>query len=77
MLSQRNGSILKTTRDELRQLIADGIREGQSYGEIAKQIRETDPFVFSKARAKTIAVNEIGRSYGWANHEPGRVLTEE
>lgn len=77
MLSQRQGSILRTTRDELRIIIADGIEEGMSYGEIAKQIREVDPFVFSKARAKTIAVNEIGRSYGWANHEPGRVLTDE
>jgi hypothetical protein len=27
MLSQRNGSILKTTRDELRTLIANGIEE--------------------------------------------------
>lgn len=59
MLSQRQGSILKTTRDELRGIIKNGIAEGNSYGAIAKQIREVDPFVFSKARAKTIAVNEI------------------
>lgn len=77
MLSQRKGSILKTTRDDLRFIMADGIEEGMSYGEIAKQIREMDPYVFSKSRAETIAVNEIGRSYGWANHEPGRVLTDE
>jgi uncharacterized protein with gpF-like domain len=77
MLSQRNGSILKTTRDELRTLIANGIEEWESYGSIAKKIREVDPFVFSKARAKTIAVNEIWRSYGWANHEPWRELTRE
>lgn len=30
----------------------------------------TDPFVFSKYRAKLIAVNETGRAFGWANHEP-------
>lgn len=77
MLSQRQGSILKTTRDELRTLIKNGIEEGNSYGAIAKQIREVDPWVFSKARAKTIATNEIGRSYGWANYEPGRVLDDE
>lgn len=23
-----------------------------------------------------IAVNEIGRAYGWADHEPGRVLSD-
>lgn len=76
-LSQRQGSILRTTRDELRRIIGDGIREGLSYGEVAKQIIDEDPFVFSKSRAKMIAVNEIGRSYGWANHEPGKVLDDE
>lgn len=73
-LSTRDGSILKTTRDELRRIIATGLESGQSYGEIAKQIQETDPYVFSKFRAKLIAVNEVGRAYGWANHEPARVL---
>jgi len=77
MLSQRSWSILKTTRDELRTLIWKWIEEWQSYWQIAKQRREVDPFVFSKARAKTIAVNEIWRSYGWANHEPWRELTRE
>lgn len=76
-LSERDGSILKTTRDELRRIISKGLEEGQSYGEIAKQIQETDPFVFSKYRAKLIAVNEVGRAYGWANHEPARVLQGE
>lgn len=77
MLSQRQGSILKTTRDELRGIIARGATEGSSYGEIAKQIRETDPFVFSKARANLIAVNEIGRAYGWANHQPALDLMKQ
>lgn len=77
MLSQRQGSILKTTRDELRGIIARGATEGSSYGEIAKQIQETDPFVFSKARANLISVNEIGRAYGWANHQPALDLMAE
>lgn len=63
MLSQKQGSILKTTRDELRSIMEKGVVEGNSYGAIAKQIREVDPWVFSKTRAKTIAVNEIGRAY--------------
>jgi len=58
-LSTRDGSTLKTTRDELRRIIADGLDDGKSYGQIAKEIREVDPFVFSKNRAKLIAVNEI------------------
>lgn len=62
-LSTRDGSTLKTTRDELRRIIADGLDDGKSYGQIAKEIREVDPFVFSKTRAKLISVNEIGRAY--------------
>jgi len=76
-LSQKKWSILRTTRDELRTIMANWIDEGMSYTEIGKQILENDPFVFSKARAKTIAVNEIGRAYWWANHEPARVLQED
>lgn len=70
MLSDRDGSISKTTRDELRQIMADGVDAGMGYGEIAEYIEATDPFVFSKARANLVAVNEIGRAAGFANHEP-------
>ena len=76
-LSTRDGSTLKTTRDELRRIIADGLDDQGSYGSIAKNIRELDPFVFSKTRAKLIAVNEIGRAYGWADSEPARVLSSD
>lgn len=69
-LSQRQGSILKTTRDELRDIMARAIDDGKSYGELAKEIQQEDPWVFSKARATLIAVNEIGHAYGWGNHEP-------
>lgn len=77
MLSQKDGSVSKTTRDELRRIMADGVEAGFSYGEIAKQVEDADPFVFSASRARTIAANEVGRAYGWANHEPSRFLTEE
>lgn len=77
MLSERNGSILLTTKRELIDILSSGVQEWLSYGDIAKQIRGTDPFVFSKTRAKLIAINEVGRAYWWANHEPGRVLTKE
>ncbi len=75
-LSTRTGSTLKTTRDELRRIVADGIDKGSSYSEIADQIEELDPFVFSASRAKLISVNEIGRAYGFADYEPARVLSE-
>lgn len=67
----------QTTRDELRSILSKWVAEGNSYGEIAKDIRSVDPFVFSKSRAKTIAVNEIGRAYGFANHEPGSELNRQ
>lgn len=77
MLSQNEGSILKTTRDELRRIMERGVEQGQSYGQIAKDIQAEDPWVFSKTRAELIAVNEIGRAYGWANHEPAIELQRE
>lgn len=58
-LSQKAGSTLKTTRDELRRIVADGLDNKLSYSDIAKQINELDPFVFSETRAKLISVNEI------------------
>ena len=69
-LSQRDGSINKTTNDELRRIIADWIDEGLSYGQIAKQIRETAPFVFSRSRAKLIAVQEVGQAYWFGDYQP-------
>lgn len=76
-LSDRDGSISRTTKSELQKIIADGVQEGLSYSSIASQIRETDPFVFSKSRAELIAVNEVGRAYGFGTHEPSRVLVED
>jgi uncharacterized protein with gpF-like domain len=76
-LSQRDGSISKTLKEDLKKIIADGVQEGLSYSSIAKQIRETDPFIFSKSRAELIAVNEVGRAYGFGTHEPSRVLVED
>jgi len=76
-LSQRQGSISKTTLAELKDIIAKWVDEWLSYTQVAKQIRETDPFVFSKSRSKLIAVNEIGRAYWFWSFEPSRVLAEE
>jgi len=77
MLSERNGSILKTTRDELRHILEQWVSEWLSYSEIASRIKGVDPFVFSATRAKTIAINEVGRAYWWANHQPGVDLSSQ
>lgn len=77
MLSQKDGSISKTTKERLLAIMEEGVANGESYGEIAKQIQQTDPWVFSKARATLIAVNEVGRAYGWANHEPAVELQRQ
>jgi hypothetical protein len=76
-LSQRDGSILKTTRERLIGIMEEGVAAGESYGKIAKKIRAESPWVFSAARAALIAVNEVGRAYGWANHEPAIELQRQ
>lgn len=75
-LSQRKWSISKTTNDELRKIIADWIDEGLSYWQVAKLIRETDPFVFSKSRAELIAVQEIWQAYWFWNYQPIKDMAE-
>ena len=76
MLSQRKGSINKTSRDRIRKLLADGINNGYNPQEIAKQIRAIDPFVFSQTRAMLIATNECGRAFGYGNFIPVMELHE-
>jgi SPP1 gp7 family putative phage head morphogenesis protein len=76
-LSQRDGSISKTTNDEIRNLIREGLDRGDSYGEIAQEIRKTDPFVFSKSRANLIAVQELGQAYGFWNFQPAKDMQKQ
>lgn len=76
-LSDRQGSISKGTKDMVSALIASGIDEGKSYGEIANDIREGVAYPFSRARAKLIAVNEVWRAYGFGNMEPNKELARE
>ena len=73
-LSERDGSIFQTTKKEILTILSDGVKLGKSYTQIAKEIRETQPFVFSKSRAQLIAVQETGQAYGWANFEPAREM---
>lgn len=76
-LSQRDWSINKTTNDELRRIIAQWIDDWFAYWWIAKQIKETNPFVFSKARANLIAVQEVWQAYWFANYQPMLDMNEQ
>jgi len=68
MLSNRDGSITLTTKDTIREIIAQGINEGDTYQEVAKKIvQQTDSGIFSPQRAQLIAVREI-----WHAYEQGR-----
>ena len=75
-LSEKDGSISKTTRKEVLTLITQGIEWGKSYWEIAKDIRETAPFTFSKSRSELIAIQEVGQAYGYSNFEPARRMLQ-
>lgn len=76
-LSQAQGSIYATTQKEILTILREWVSSWVSYTEIAKQIQNTQPFVFSKARAKLIAVQETGQAYWWANFEPAKEMQRQ
>ena len=64
MLSNRDGSITRTTKDTIKEVIAQSINDGSTYQEAAQKIIEqTDAGIFSPQRAQLIAVREIGHAY--------------
>lgn len=56
-------SIWATTYKRVNRLVARWVAEWLSYTEVAKDINKLDPVVFSKNRAKVIAVAELGTAY--------------
>lgn len=73
-LSEKDWSIYKTTKKEILTLISDWVKSWKSYTKIWEEIEATNPFVFSKERAKLIAIQETWQAYGWANYEPARKM---
>lgn len=70
-LSEMNGSISYTTRQEIIEAVTDGLMNGESYGEVAARIAKMgDQGVFSDARAQRIAVNETSKAYGFGSAQP-------
>lgn len=56
------------TWERIRKALADGLKEGQSLGELAKNIRGEFNDI-SKGRAKVIAMTETSAAYGTARQE--------
>lgn len=71
MLSDRQGSINKTTKDRVLEIIKDGVNNRQSYTQIARQIESLSvEGIFSRSRAQMIATNEVGKAYEFGNFVP-------
>lgn len=69
-LSERRGSITRTTKDKIQRILVDAAETGKSYNEVAKLIQaQGDEGVFSRARGELIAVNQIGHAFGTGNQD--------
>jgi len=73
----------ETTRDYIRTVITTGVREGQSYNEIAKAITSRysefavgRPQLHIDSRAHLVAVTEVGQAYSEGNHIVGETLRD-
>jgi len=58
----------QTTKDEIKPLLIEAAKTGESPNSVAKKIGEA--FSFSKSRSIMIAVNEIGTAYEYGNWVP-------
>lgn len=64
-----------TTRDALRSLISQAVEQGQSYGELAKEIRRRFDG-FSRDRALVVATYETGMAYEAGNRAGAAILRD-
>lgn len=76
-LSEKQWSIYRTTKAEILEILDQWVNEWLSYGQLADKIEETQPFVFSKARAELIAVTEIWRAYEFWNWLPMKDIQDQ
>lgn len=77
-LSNRRGSITRTTKDRIKKILIESAETGRSYGETAKIISaQGDAGVFTRARAELIAVREVGHAYGQGNLDMVREFTKK
>lgn len=71
-------SINKTTIKRVWEIIADGIFEWQTYKDIAKTMEsQLDAWLFSQARAETIAIHTVRHAYESWRHDTMRQLIQQ
>lgn len=73
-LSNYKGAISYTTKKDVLNILKNGIDNHLSGTEIRKQIHDYNPILFSKARARAIAVTETHRAYEYGNLQPMQQL---
>lgn len=76
--------INRTTRDRIRNILSEGIKNSESYSAIAKRLRDTfeafaapSPLRHIRDRAELIAVTEIGNAYMEAQIRQGRRIIQK
>lgn len=76
-LSDRDGSISLTTKNQVIAALREWVEENLSYNEVAKKIQALDQTTFSLQRAKLIAVNETAKAYEYGNYMPMREIANQ
>lgn len=69
-LSDYKWAISRTTKFDVIKILKNWIDENLTPGEVAKRISDISPDLFSKARARTIAVTELWKAYEYWNYQP-------
>ncbi len=67
----------KNLKKEIIEKLRNGVKNGKSYTQIAKEIHLIDPLVTTKQISKSIAIHQIGRAYWYANYSPALVLEKQ
>lgn len=73
-LSNYKGAISYTTKRDIVKILKDWIDNHLGGTEIRKRIAEYNPILFSKARARAIAVTEMHKAYEFWNLQPMQQL---
>lgn len=69
-LSDYRGSISRTTRRKIIEILTDAAESGASAQKTAEEImKQGKEGIFTRSRAQMIATNEIGRAYGEGNRQ--------
>lgn len=73
-LSNYRWAISFTTKHDVVEILKNWIDNNLTYNEVAKQINLKNEVLFSKSRARTIAVTEMWKAYEYGNRQPVQQL---